>query len=79
MAVFCKLVMSLNQAVEISENTSQLLTRVQAAAYLNQTVRWMYRAPEHGIPFVKLGRAVRFKITDLDNFISRNRVGGEMR
>jgi hypothetical protein len=71
--------MSLNQAVEIPENTSQLLTRVQAAAYLNQTERWMMRAAEHGIPYVKLGRSVFFLISDLDAYIKRNRKSGEMR
>jgi hypothetical protein len=71
--------MSLNQAVEITQNTSGLLTRSQAANYLNTTERWMHRAPEHGIPYVKLGRNVFFLITDLDSYIKRNRVGGEMR
>ena len=60
-------------------NTSGLLTRTQAANYLNTTVRWMHRAPEHGIPYVKLGRNVFFLATDLDAYIKRNRVGGEMR
>lgn len=71
--------MSLNQAVEISQNTSGLLTRTQAASYLNTTVRWMHRAPEHGIPYVKLGRNVFFLASDLDAYIKRNRVSGEMR
>ena len=60
-------------------NTSGLLTRTQAANYLNTTVRWMHRAPENGIPYVKLGRNVFFLATDLDAYIKRNRVGGEMR
>ena len=60
-------------------NTSGLLTRTQAANYLNTTVRWMNRAPEHGIPYVKLGRNVFFLASDLDAYIKRNRVGGEMR
>jgi excisionase family DNA binding protein len=60
-------------------NTSGLLTRTQAANYLNTTVRWMHRATEHGIPYVKLGRTVFFLTSDLDAYIKRNRVGGEMR
>jgi hypothetical protein len=52
---------------------------VQAAAYLNQTERWMMRAAEHGIPYVKLGRSVFFLISDLDAYIKRNRKSGEMR
>ena len=60
-------------------NTSGLLTRTQAASYLNTTVRWMHRAPEHGIPYVKLGRNVFFLASDLDAYIKRNRVSGEMR
>ena len=60
-------------------NTAGLLTRTQAANYLNTTVRWMHRAPEHGIPHVKLGRTVFFLISDLDAYIKRSRVSGEMR
>ena len=50
-------------------NTSGLLTRTQAANYLNTTVRWMHGAPEHGIPYVKLGRNVFFLASDLDAYI----------
>ena len=57
---------------------SALLTRKQAALYLNKSERWMQRARAHHIPFVKLGKSVYFMIPDLDKFIARNRIGGDM-
>jgi len=57
---------------------SALLTRKQAAAYLNKSERWMQRARAHHIPFVKLGKTVYFTIPDLDKYIARNRIGDEM-
>jgi hypothetical protein len=68
--------MDQNPEIQIAE--SGLLTRPNAAKYLNQTVRWTYRAAEHGIPTVKVGRSKQFLKIDLDNFIARNKSGGGM-
>jgi excisionase family DNA binding protein len=57
---------------------SGLLTRKQAAAYLNVSERWMQRARAHNIPFIKMGKSVYFTIPDLEKYIARNRIGGEM-
>jgi len=57
---------------------SALLTRTQAAIYLNKSERWMQRAKAHHIPFIKLGKSVYFTIPDLDKYIAQNRIGGEM-
>ena len=57
---------------------SALLTRKQAASYLNKSERWMQRAKAHHIPFIKLGKSVYFTIPDLEKYIARNRIGGEM-
>lgn len=57
---------------------SALLTRIQAATYLNKSERWMQRAKAHRIPFIKLGKSVYFTIPDLDKYIARNRIGGDV-
>ena len=57
---------------------SALLTRKEAAIYLNKSERWMQRARVHRIPFIKLGKSVYFTIPDLDKYIARNRIGGDV-
>ena len=57
---------------------SALLTRKQAAVYLNVSERWMQRARTHHIPFIKMGKSVYFTIPDLDRYIARSRIGGQM-
>lgn len=59
--------------------SSTLLSRKDAAIYLNVSERWMYRAKEHGIPFHKIGKWVYFTKVDLDSYIARHRIGGEMK
>jgi excisionase family DNA binding protein len=51
----------------------RLLDTEEAAWYLNQTPRWVReKAVRRQIPAVKLGRAVRFRVEDLDAFIAGN-------
>jgi len=58
--------------------SSSLLSRKDAAKYLNVSERWMHRAKEHGIPFHKIGKWVYFTKADLDSYIAKHRIGGEM-
>jgi len=58
---------------------SALLTRKQAAAYLNKSERWMQRARAHGIPFHKIGKWVYFTKADLDSYIAKHRIGGDVK
>ena len=52
----------------------RLVTVNDAAKYLAVSVStlygWVY---QRRIPFVKVGRALRFEVTELDDFIRRNR------
>jgi excisionase family DNA binding protein len=52
----------------------RLVTVNDAARYLAVSVStlygWVY---QRRIPFVKVGRALRFEMSDLDNFVERNR------
>jgi excisionase family DNA binding protein len=52
----------------------RLMTVTDAARYLAVSVStlygWVY---QRRIPFVKVGRALRFEVVDLDSFIQRNR------
>lgn len=57
---------------------SALLTRKQAAEYLNKSERWMQRAKAHLIPYIKLGKSVYFTMPDLDKYIARNRIDGDL-
>lgn len=53
----------------------RLVTVNDAARYLAVSVStlygWVY---QRRIPFVKVGRALRFEVADLDNFVERNRI-----
>lgn len=57
---------------------SELLTTEEAAAYLklkpNTLERWRVQYP-HRLPFVKIGRTVKYRLEDLQAFISGNRQG----
>lgn len=54
---------------------TRLLDIAAAAEHLNVTERWMRRAvAERRIPFVKVGRFVRFDVCDLDRWIESRRV-----
>ena len=58
---------------------SLLLSRKEAAIYLNVSERWMHRAKVHGIPFYKIGKSVFFTKADLDSFIAKHRIGGDVK
>jgi excisionase family DNA binding protein len=57
-----------------SNRVPRLMTVTDAARYLAVSVStlygWVY---QRRIPFVKVGRALRFEVVDLDSFIQRNR------
>ncbi len=51
------------------------LTRAEAAEYLNVSPRWIKRAiEERRLPYLKLGRLVRFDLDDLDRWLDAQRV-----
>jgi excisionase family DNA binding protein len=56
-------------------NTRRLFTVQEAARYLSVSVStlygWVY---QRRIAFVKVGRALRFDLADLDRFIESNRI-----
>lgn len=55
-----------------------LLTLMQAAEYLNVTEPWMRRAVgERRIAYVKLGKLLYFKRSDLDAYIEANTITAE--
>jgi excisionase family DNA binding protein len=52
-----------------------LMTVQEAANYLAVSVSTLYGwAWQRKVPFVKLGRALRFDIVDLEKFVQSNRV-----
>jgi excisionase family DNA binding protein len=57
---------------------SDLLSREQAAAYLGvavQTLAIWKSTKRYGLPFVKIGRLVKYKRCDLDAFICKHSGG----
>jgi excisionase family DNA binding protein len=61
--------------------SSALLSRYQAAQYLGVTASalaaWACNKRYH-LPFVKVGRLAKYRMEDLDAFITRNTVGGRV-
>jgi len=58
--------------------SDQLMSTGAAAAYLNvepQTLAAWRCLGRHGLPYVKVGRAVRYRLADLQEFVARNTVG----
>lgn len=62
-------------------NTSPpLLSREQAAKYLGvkkSTLSVWASVKRYPLPFVKIGRLCKYRQQDLDDFITRNTIGGE--
>lgn len=57
---------------------TELLDVAQAANYLTVSERFVRRlVAERRVPFVKLGKFVRFYRADLDAFVAQGRVEGE--
>lgn len=59
---------------------STLLTRKEAADYLGvkeQTLACWACAGRYRLPFVRIGRLVKYRQQDLDQFILENRIGAE--
>jgi excisionase family DNA binding protein len=56
-----------------------LLTREQAATYLGvrpQTLAVWASAKRYGLPLVKVGRSVRYRVADLERWLAARTVGG---
>lgn len=54
---------------------ARLLTVRQAAEYLGTTAATLYtKIWRREIPFIKLGRSVRFDVTDLDQLIAQSKI-----
>lgn len=57
-----------------------MLTTDEAAAYLNVSARTVKNLMCDGrIAYVKIGRATRIQVTDLDEYVARNRRRHRMR
>jgi len=65
---------------EAAYSRKNLLSRKHAADYLGvkeQTLACWASAGRYKLPFVKVGRLVKYRQEDLDQFILENRVGVE--
>ncbi len=64
----------------IAKNNSDLLTRQQAAEYLGITPRtlavWAC-TKRYNLPFVKIGRLVKYRRAELDAFIARRTISNQ--
>ena len=62
----------------IFNEQSQMMTRKQASEYLGikeQTLACWSSNNRYGLPYYKIGRKVKYKLEDLQNFIQRNQFG----
>jgi excisionase family DNA binding protein len=55
------------------QTTARLLTIKDVAAYMGCTPRHVQNLMLRGLPHMKLGRLLRFKIDEIDNYLARNR------
>lgn len=65
---------------DATHNRANLLTRKEAADYLGvkeQTLACWACAGRYRLPFVRVGRLVKYRQQDLDAFILENRIGAE--
>jgi excisionase family DNA binding protein len=64
--------------MKMQDNSSQsLLDKIQAAERINISLRNLDNRIKAGtIPFVKIGRLVRFIPSDIEKFIEAHKVGG---
>jgi excisionase family DNA binding protein len=63
------------------ETNQLLVSREQAAEFLGvrpQTLAAWASSRRYALPFVKVGRRVMYRLSDLDAFIERNVFGGEV-
>jgi excisionase family DNA binding protein len=66
---------------EAAHNRKNLMTRKEAADYLGvkeQTLACWACAGRYRLPFVRIGRLVKYRQQDLDAFILENRIGEEV-
>jgi excisionase family DNA binding protein len=57
--------------------TNKLLTRLEAAQYLGvteQTLAVWACVKRYNLPYVKVGRLVKYRLTDLEAFLARRTV-----
>ncbi|MGP5397397.1 helix-turn-helix transcriptional regulator [Arthrobacter rhombi] len=57
----------------MTETESRYLTREEAAAHLNVTVRWLATTGRNMVPSLHFGGNVRYLITDLDDWAAQQR------
>jgi excisionase family DNA binding protein len=64
--------------MQMQDNSSQgLLDKIQAAQRINISLRNLDNRIKAGtIPFVKIGRLVRFIPRDIEKFIEAHKIGG---
>jgi excisionase family DNA binding protein len=61
--------------LKIPDKESRLITIKEAASYLAVSVSTLYGwVWQRRIPFIKMGRALRFDRADLEQFVQANRV-----
>ena len=70
-----------SKKVRMSRDTtpSEYLTEPGAAAYLGFTKAYLrkHRALGDGPPFIKIGRNIRYRRTDLEAWMEAHRIGGD--
>ena len=68
-----------NPVPDVAVHMPALMTQEQAAKYLGKSVQWFERCrwAGEGIPYIKIGRSVRYRATDLIEYLEQNTVQTE--
>jgi excisionase family DNA binding protein len=65
------------ESLTVANGMSRLLRVEEVASLLNVPRKWVYRRvglkPPHGIPYVKVGKYLRFRESDLRDYVERLR------
>ena len=53
---------------------NKLLSKKEVTTYLDVSLGMVDKLMKEDLPYIKLGKSVRFRMTDIENYLNRNKV-----
>ena len=53
---------------------NKLLSKKEVTTYLDVSLGMVDKLMKEDLPYIKLGKSVRFKMTDIENYLNSNKV-----
>lgn len=53
---------------------NKLLSKKEVTNYLDVSLGMVDKLMKEDLPYIKLGKSVRFRMTDIENYLNRNKV-----